>query len=351
MHSKILITFSAIILLFVMSLFLRDLMKPTILSSPLDLVNNNRFYIRLVSTSAINGDVISSYYLRVGESNEIVADHSFSWWHGGLFQVYKNESLGQNSYVIKSMKLQSFLTVFDGTLVANNMEAAAIVYMEEVLGGNILVKDNEYIYKWNIEGYNLNEILRTEKNSSNEYNVYVIMESVKYIRGVNLGSWFIPESWLSPEVYEGLGDWESQVCGLVAHYGQKEAERRMLKHYESWITEGDFDFFVANYINSVRVPIGYWNIVDDPYHIMAPATADKSLRYLDWLFESTSKRNISVLIDIHGLPGSQNNWDHSGCGLLGINWRLPENRNLSLQVQNSYSVDYFSHLILLLCRL
>jgi len=347
MHSKILITFSAILLVFVMGLFLRALMTPAILSSPLDLVNNNRFYIRLISTSVSNDEITSSYYLRVDDNKKLVADHSFSWWHGGLFQVYRNESLGQDSYIIKSMKMQSFLTISGNNLVANDVNTLVeptIVRMEEVLDSNIALKENEFIFKWNIANYNLNNVLNTEQNYANEEdNIYVIMERVNYIKGINIGSWFIPESWLAPDVYAGLDEWESQVCGLVAQYGQEEAERRMLHHYETWITERDFDFFVNHNINSVRVPIGYWNVVDDPYRMMAPATADKSLKYLDWLFEMTSKRGISVLVDFHGLVGSQNSWDHSGCGLLGINWRLPENRNLSLSVVDIVASRYLNY--------
>lgn len=80
---------------------------------------------------------------------------------------------------------------------------------------------------------------------------------------------------------------------------------RLENHRRSFITEDDYRWLADNGINAVRIPVGYWVLGGDaPY-------ADGS-RYLDWAFVMAKKYRLSVIIDVHGLPGSQNGFDHSG---------------------------------------
>ena len=53
---------------------------------------------------------------------------------------------------------------------------------------------------------------------------------------------------------------------------------------------------------------------------------------LDWAFQTAKKHGIGVLLDLHGVPGSQNGWDHSGRqGTLG--WHTSkENIDHSLRI-------------------
>lgn len=82
-------------------------------------------------------------------------------------------------------------------------------------------------------------------------------------------------------------------------------------------------------MNSVRVPIGYWNAIADPYDLFVPRNITISLHALDWCFDICQKYNISVLLDIHGAPGSQNGQDHSGCQM-SAEWTSDKNLDLSL---------------------
>lgn len=110
----------------------------------------------------------------------------------------------------------------------------------------------------------------------------------------------------------------------------KLAEKTMLKHLETWITETDLKQIAALGFNSIRLPIGYWNIIDDPYNRYIPSNVNVSLAYLDWLFDKTDELKISVLVDLHGAPGSQNAQDHSGCLYLQ-QFTYPQNLDLALQ--------------------
>jgi len=157
---------------------------------------------------------------------------------------------------------------------------------------------------------------------------------VKHTRGVNLGGWFIPEIWMNPAFssWTGLG-WGGSLCRCfvvhnesctacstsihtlprrVATFNPIEAERRMETHLSSWISEEDFSQIASFGFDSVRLPVGYWNLVVDPYHKFVPRDVASSHRYIDWAFDMAEKYGLTVLLDLHGTPGSQNGNDHSG---------------------------------------
>ena len=49
---------------------------------------------------------------------------------------------------------------------------------------------------------------------------------------------------------------------------------------------------------------------------------------------------MSVLLDLHGGPGSQNGIDHSGCSMSGVQWDTPMNVRLSLDAIRAMAVRY-----------
>ena len=62
------------------------------------------------------------------------------------------------------------------------------------------------------------------------------------IRGVNLGSLFVLEPWITPSMfYQFLGKQEGKVA--MDHYsfckvlGPKEASKQLKRHREAWVTE------------------------------------------------------------------------------------------------------------------
>ena len=120
------------------------------------------------------------------------------------------------------------------------------------------------------------------------------------LRGVNLGGWLILERWMTPSLFSGMGADDEysfmQVPGAV---------QKIEGHRKSFITEADFKWLQQNGINAVRIPVGYWLFDGD-----APYTP--TVKYLDWAMKMADKYHLKVLIDLHGLKGSQNGKDHSG---------------------------------------
>ena len=122
-------------------------------------------------------------------------------------------------------------------------------------------------------------------------------------RGVNLGGWLVLEKWITPSLYAGVqAEDEYTLCQTL---GKAKAAERLKRHRETWVTEGDFEWLKARGINAVRIPVTYGVAEENPPFITA---MDK----LDWAFRTAKKHGIAVLLDLHGVPGSQNAWDHSG---------------------------------------
>lgn len=140
------------------------------------------------------------------------------------------------------------------------------------------------------------------------------------VRGVNLGNWFLLERWMASDLFydeTGQRAFEDQCAaideyGLMHALGEKVARKRMEQHWASWITEEDVRWLGSHGINTVRVPLGYWMVFPSSPFI------DGQLKYLDKLFEWCERHSISVLLDFHGLKGSQTGSPSSGnCGACG----------------------------------
>lgn len=139
------------------------------------------------------------------------------------------------------------------------------------------------------------------------------------IRGVNLGNWLLLERWMAKDLFldEGQLEFIGQ-CPPVDEYGLMHsldvptARRRMEHHWSTWITESDIAWLASVGVNAVRVPFGYWVVDPSPPFVLG------QLKHLDNLFEWCEKHSVAVLLDFHGLKGSQTGNPTSGsCGGCG----------------------------------
>jgi glucan 1,3-beta-glucosidase len=122
-------------------------------------------------------------------------------------------------------------------------------------------------------------------------------------RGVNLGGWLVLEKWITPSVYRDTeAEDEYTLCQVL---GKAKASDRLKRHREEWIVADDFRWLTAHGINAARLPVNYGVAEENAPFISAFET-------LEWAFRTASAHGIGVLLDLHGVPGSQNAWDHSG---------------------------------------
>lgn len=143
----------------------------------------------------------------------------------------------------------------------------------------------------------------------------------RQVRGANLGGWLVLEPWLTPTLFyqflstqERFGDKAPEKTAMDIYtfctaLGPEEANRQLRIHWKNWVTEADIAELAGAGVNSLRVPVGDWMFT--PYEPYIGCT-DGAVEELDRLMDLAQKYNIDILIDMHGLIGSQNGFDNSG---------------------------------------
>lgn len=91
--------------------------------------------------------------------------------------------------------------------------------------------------------------------------------------------------------------------------GKTACLSRLKQHWSTFVTSSDIDQIAAQGLNTIRIPIGYWSMV--PLKADEPFVAG-AWDYLVPIVKYAGTKGIQTWIDLHGLPGSQNNNDHSG---------------------------------------
>ncbi|KAG6907273.1 hypothetical protein DXG01_009647 [Tephrocybe rancida] len=116
------------------------------------------------------------------------------------------------------------------------------------------------------------------------------------VRGVNLGGWLVLEPWITPSLFDNTGD--SRIVDEYT-FGQyqdtDEALGVLQNHWNTWITEADFQAIAAAGLNHVRIPIGYWAYDvsgGEPY-------IQGQLPYLAKAVSWAGKYGIKVIVDLH----------------------------------------------------
>ncbi|KAJ4499707.1 exo-beta-1,3-glucanase [Lentinula lateritia] len=129
------------------------------------------------------------------------------------------------------------------------------------------------------------------------------------VRGVNLGGWLVLEPWITPSLFDNTGN-----SAIVDEYtfcqmqDRATAQSVLEAHWDSWITESDFEAIAAAGLNHVRLPIGYWAFEVGP----GEPYISGQLPYLQNAVTWAGNHGLKVIVDLHGAPGSQNGFDNSG---------------------------------------
>lgn len=129
------------------------------------------------------------------------------------------------------------------------------------------------------------------------------------LKGCNLGNWFVQEMWMHAMQTEGISDQYTLEQVLTQRFGEEAKNRLLDTYHANFITARDFKIIKSFGMNVVRLPILYSVIDDDknPYHLRPEAFV-----HLDRAVAMAEAEGIYTILDLHGAPGSQNPWDHSG---------------------------------------
>lgn len=108
---------------------------------------------------------------------------------------------------------------------------------------------------------------------------------------------------MTPSLFEGVSS-DGEIA-LVQELGHQEARRRLTGHRDSFITGQDFKQIADRGFDFVRLPVGYWLFEETDDFIDGEA-------YVRRAFGWAKRYGLGIVLDFHGLQGSQNGYDHSG---------------------------------------
>ena len=151
------------------------------------------------------------------------------------------------------------------------------------------------------------------------------------LRGINAGQILLQEGWMSPFALEPEknkdGTYVKDADDNIQYPEFCEEEFRtalaqnpnlaaydpeeLMQYYrECFFTEEDFRIIKEDLgFNVIRLPFYWRNLLNDDLSRKDEATA---FAYLDWFLTQASENGLYVILDLHGAPGSQSGYEHSG---------------------------------------
>ena len=164
------------------------------------------------------------------------------------------------------------------------------------------------------------------------------------LKGINAGQILLQEGWMSPFALEPLknqdGSYAKDDNDNIQYPEFTEEEFRealknnpnlkdypleeLLKLYwDCFFTEADFRIIREELkLNTIRLPFYYLNVLNEDLSLKAETEA---FAYLDWFVENAAKHELYVVLDLHGAPGSQSGYEHSGSTKEAGLWNSEEN--------------------------
>lgn len=124
------------------------------------------------------------------------------------------------------------------------------------------------------------------------------------LRGCGLGGWMNMENFIT-----GYPGTEGQLReGLRKILGEARSERFLELLLSNFFERDDATFLKSAGLNSLRIPINYRHLENDaePFKIK-----EEGFRHLDRVIDICSSEGIYTIVDLHALPGFQNQGWHS----------------------------------------
>ena len=150
------------------------------------------------------------------------------------------------------------------------------------------------------------------------------------LEGVNFGNIFLQEGWLSPFALEPLknndGSYKKDKDGNIEYpeFAEEDFRNGLLSNpncgeenfdtwfnyfFNCWVNESDYKLLKELNLNAIRLPIYWRNLLNDDFSRKDETTAFK---YIDKIISDAKDNDLYIILDLHGVPGSQNGFEHSG---------------------------------------
>lgn len=129
-------------------------------------------------------------------------------------------------------------------------------------------------------------------------------EELVVLRGVGLGGWLTMENFIT-----GYPATESQQRRVLRRVlGEEGYERFFARFYRAFFDEDDAAFIASTGMNCVRIPFSYHHFEDDQRPF---ALKEDGFARLDAAVEACTRNHLYTVLDLHAVPGWQNQHWHS----------------------------------------
>ena len=164
------------------------------------------------------------------------------------------------------------------------------------------------------------------------------LDKIVTLKGCNLGNWLMLEMWMLNYTDRGFADQYDFIKTLETRFGEEETEGLMDIYRTNWIRGSDFDIIKSFGMNTVRLPFDYKLLMDSdekPFRLK-----DDAWEWFDQAISMAKKREMYVILDMHGAPGRQSGMDHSG--RVGYNklWSNKNHQKQTVWLWNQISQRY-----------
>ncbi|MDZ7792229.1 MAG: cellulase family glycosylhydrolase [Spirochaetia bacterium] len=121
------------------------------------------------------------------------------------------------------------------------------------------------------------------------------------LRGVGLGSWFLPEGymWKMPGEADRPRRIEKLITDLV---GPQRAAEFWEAYWDNFISEADIQQMALEGFNSLRLPINARYLTGSD---VSSEIIESRIARIDTLVEWCAHYNVYIVLDLHGAPGGQ----------------------------------------------
>ena len=125
-----------------------------------------------------------------------------------------------------------------------------------------------------------------------------------FLRGFGLGGMLHMENFINGY----SANEEAMRKGLLEVLGKEKYDLFFREFYKNYFTEPDAEYIHSLGLNLVRIPVNYRRFEDD----MNPGVIkEEAFKILDRVINLCAEQQIYTIIDLHALPGSQNQHWHS----------------------------------------
>lgn len=180
------------------------------------------------------------------------------------------------------------------------------------------------------------------------------------LRGINAGQILLQEGWMSPFSLEPSknedGSYVKDADNNIQYPEFTEEEFRegiksnpnlntydmeelMKIYWDAFFTEEDFRIIKEDLqMNTIRLPFYYLNVLNEDLTLKEE---EEAFAYLDWFIAEAAENELYVVLDLHGAPGSQNGFEHSGRKdrVAGL-WTSEENVAATVALWDYVSMHY-----------